>query len=35
VILGATSLKQLAENLGALKVEMTPERRQEISAIFG
>jgi len=34
VILGATSLKQLAENLGALKIEMTPERRAEISAIF-
>jgi len=34
VILGATSLRQLAENLSALDVDMNEERRAEISKLF-
>ena len=34
VILGATSVAQLEENLGALDVEMTPELASRIAALF-
>lgn len=34
VILGATSIEQLQENLGALKVEITPEIDKDIKKIF-
>lgn len=34
VILGATNIEQLQENLGALKVTMTPEINQKISGLF-
>ena len=34
VILGATSIEQLQENLGALKVEVTPEIDKELQALF-
>ncbi|MCX6108367.1 MAG: aldo/keto reductase [Proteobacteria bacterium] len=34
VILGATRIEQLQENLGALRVGLTPDLKAELQALF-